>query len=300
MRPMTCRSSGPLWSVISRLRRRMLWRLAAVQSARSVTSSGCSGTYRSFRSLPSGIRSQCPAPICTTASASRSASSPARMPVRASSSTTSRSRGSLLARAAVMSLAASRSPGELRQRLGLLGDVPGDDRVAGWGVGPVPLDDALEELPDGPHPLPVCLSRNRRAAGSWPGSQPHLVVLDVVAVHRADAVQPGVGDQPAGELAQRVLGRVDAARCQERAELPQVAAHEPSHQGRGGLDLGPFRRGGAAGHGPAASRRGGRLGSHRAASSCAASISLTAAVSASMSAAARRYSPASQSLVRCR
>ena len=34
---------------------------------------------------------------------------------------------------------------ELRQRLGLLGDVPGDDRVARRGVRPVPLDDPLEE-----------------------------------------------------------------------------------------------------------------------------------------------------------
>jgi hypothetical protein len=50
-----------------------------------------------------------PAPIRTTASASRSASSPARILVRASSSTTSRSRGSVLARAAAISLAASRS-----------------------------------------------------------------------------------------------------------------------------------------------------------------------------------------------
>ena len=46
---------------------------------------------------------------------------------------------------------------ELGQRLGFFGDVPGDDRVAGWGVGPVPLDDPLEELADGPHPLPVGL-----------------------------------------------------------------------------------------------------------------------------------------------
>ena len=48
---------------------------------------------------------------------------------------------------------------ELRQRLGLLGDVPGDDRVAGRGVGPVPLDDPLEELAHGPHPLPVRVLR---------------------------------------------------------------------------------------------------------------------------------------------
>jgi hypothetical protein len=44
---------------------------------------------------------------------------------------------------------------KLRQRLGLLGDVPGDDRVPRRGVGPVPLDDPLEELADRAHPLPV-------------------------------------------------------------------------------------------------------------------------------------------------
>jgi len=44
---------------------------------------------------------------------------------------------------------------ELRQRLWLFGDVPGDDRVAGRRVGPVPLNDPLEELPHGAQPLPV-------------------------------------------------------------------------------------------------------------------------------------------------
>jgi hypothetical protein len=89
--------------------------------------------------------------------------------------------------------------------------------VAGRRVGPVPLDDAPEELPDGPHPLPVRLGCDRLAAGPWPAGQPYLVVLDVIAAHRGDAVQPGVGTQPARELAQRVLGRVDAAGRQECA-----------------------------------------------------------------------------------
>ena len=147
IRPILYRSSGPRWSATSRLCRRMCSRLAAVQAASRSVSSGCSGTYRSLRSLPSGIRSQCPAPIWTTALASRPASSPARMPVRASSPATSRSRGSVLARAAAISLAASRSPGELGQRLGLFRDVPGDDRVAGRRVGPVPFDDPTRRTP---------------------------------------------------------------------------------------------------------------------------------------------------------
>src|SRR6516164_1543955 len=83
--------------------------------------------------------------------------------VEGPSSTTSRSRGSALARVAAISLAASRSPGELRQRLRFLGDVPGDHRVAGRGAGPVPLDDPLKELAHGPHPLPV-----RPAVIVWP------------------------------------------------------------------------------------------------------------------------------------
>ena len=46
------------------------------------------------------------------------------MPVRASSSTTSRSRGSLLARAAAISLAASWSPGNFGSGSGFLGMSP--------------------------------------------------------------------------------------------------------------------------------------------------------------------------------
>ena len=52
---------------------------------------------------------------------------------------------------------------ELRQRLWFFGDVPGDDRVARRRAGPVPLDDPLEELPHGPHPLPVRFSADRLA-----------------------------------------------------------------------------------------------------------------------------------------
>ena len=129
---------------------------------------------------------------------------------------------------------------ELRQRLGLLGDVPGDDRVTGRRIGPVPFDDPLEELAHGPHPLPVCLRRDRPASRPGPGGQPHLVVLDVIAADIADRGQPGLGDHPAGELAQRVVCRIDAPGRQERAQLPQVAAHHGGDPGRGDLDLGPL------------------------------------------------------------
>ena len=79
---------------------------------------------------------------------------------------------------------------ELRQRLGFLGDVPGDDRVARRRIGPVPLDDPLEELADGPHPLPVRLLRDRLAAAAGLGGQPYLVVLDVIAADVTDRGQP--------------------------------------------------------------------------------------------------------------
>jgi hypothetical protein len=121
------------------------------------------------------------------------------MPARASTSMTSRSRGSALPGGGHQ-LGRVAVAGELRQRLGLFQDVPGDDRVAGWRVGPVPLDDPLERRPDGPHPLPVRLGRDRPAARPGLGGQPYLVVLDVITAHRGDAVQPGVGDHPAGEL----------------------------------------------------------------------------------------------------
>jgi hypothetical protein len=99
-----------------------MWsRLAAAQAASRLTRSGCGGTYRPVRGLPSGMCSQCPAPLRTTASASRFASSPARIPVRAGSSTTSRSRGPALARAAAITFAAPRSPGNFGSGPGFWG-----------------------------------------------------------------------------------------------------------------------------------------------------------------------------------
>jgi hypothetical protein len=58
-----------------------------------------------------------------------------RMPVRASSSTTSRSRGSVLARAAAISLAASRSPGNFGSGPGFLGMSPAMTGLRGGASG---------------------------------------------------------------------------------------------------------------------------------------------------------------------
>ena len=211
MRPMTCRSSGPRWSATRRLWRRMCSRLAAVQAASSCDQLGVQ------RHVPvvAELAERDAQPVA-------GADLHDRVGVQAGQLAGPHAgAGQQLDDEPVAGVGAGpgrgHQPGrvpvveELRQRLGFLRDVPGDDRVAGRGVGPVPLDDPLEELPHGPHPLPVRLGRDRLAAGPGLGGQPHLVVLDVIAAHRGDAVQPGVGDQPAGELAQRVLGRVHAA-----------------------------------------------------------------------------------------
>ena len=266
----------------------------------ALTSSGCSGTYRSLRSLPSGMRSQCPAPIWHD-----------RVGLQAGQLAGPHAgAGQQLDDEPVAGVGAGpgggHQPGrvavveELGQRLGLFRDVPGDDRVAGRRVGPVPLDDPLEERPDGADPLPVRLGRDRPAAGPGPGGQPHLVVLDVIAAHRGDGLQPGVGDHPPGELAQRVLCSVHAARGEERGQPLQIPLDRRRHLRRRGPDLRPLRGGDAAGHRPAGGRPAGGQRAHRTAASCTASISATAAASASISSAARRYSPASQSLARCR
>ena len=189
---------------------------------------------------------------------------------------------------------------ELRQRLGLLGDVPGDDRIARRRVRPVPLDDSLEELADRAHPLPVRLPADHLASRPVPAGQPHLVVLDIITANIRDRGDLGLSDQPAGELAQRALGRGDAPRCQERAQLPQIPV-DGQHDLRGrDLQARPLRGGDAAGPLAAVLRRPGGHGAHESAASWIASIWPAAAVSASISCDARRYCSASQSLARCR
>ena len=169
------------------------------------------------------MRSQCPAPIWTTASASRSGELAGPHA----------GAGEQLDDQPVAGVGAGpggcHQPGgvavveELGQRLGAWRDVAADDRVAGRRVGPVPLDDPLEERPQRPQPLPVRLLRDRLAARAGLGGQPDLEVLDVIAADLGDPTRCScVGEHPAGELAQRVLGGVHAARCQERGRLLQV------------------------------------------------------------------------------
>ena len=80
----------------------------------------------------------------------------------------------------------------------------------------------------------------------------------------------------------------------------QVPLDRRCHLRRRGPDLRPLRGGDTARHRPAGGRPAGGQRAHRTAASCTASISATAAESASISSAARRYSVASQSLARCR
>jgi hypothetical protein len=110
------------------------------------------------------------------------------------------------------------------------------------------------ELAHGPHPLPVRLRCNRLATAAGLGGQPYLVVLDVIAADVTDRDQPGLSHHPAGQLAQRAVGRIDAPGRQERTQLPQVAAHHRGHPRRGRLDLRPLSLGVRARQRPVASR----------------------------------------------
>jgi hypothetical protein len=182
---------------------------------------------------------------------------------------------------------------ELRQRLGTGRDVAVEDRVAVGGVGPVPLYESFGEDADGAQPLPLGVLVQRRRLGPSKGGEPHLVVLDVGSGDGGDDGDVGVVGEPASELAQRVVSHDDTRRSEDRGELHQVATHRRRQLRHSGRQLGPLPVGGAAGN----PRLGNGLGG---AHELTAWIAMSSAVSTSISSAARRYSPASQSLVRCR
>ena len=89
------------------------------------------------------------------------------------------------------------------------------------------------------------------------GGQPHLVVLDVGPGDAGDDRDVGLRDQPAGELAQCVVGHLDAAWCQEGVELGQITTHGGSELGRRGAEEHPLSFGLALGH-PGLEGAGGR------------------------------------------
>jgi hypothetical protein len=185
---------------------------------------------------------------------------------------------------------------ELGERFGSGRDVAVQDRVPAGRVGPVPLDEPLEEDPDHPQPLPLGVLRQRRRLRAGLGSEPHLEVLEVSALDLGDRPDIAVRDQPAGELTQRGIGGIDAARREERGQLEQVAAHRDGKVRRLGGELGPFTVRTRT-RGPGLEVLGGGDSGHRFISCIERS---SAAASASIRSVARRYSAASQSSERCR
>ncbi len=255
---------------------------------------GAGARNRSLRSLPTGTRSQWPSPMRTTASASRSQSSLARSPVRASTSTTSRSRGSAAARAAVMSRAASRSSRNLgggsgrggmsRPMIGFRAGASGQSHSMIRSKNTRSIAEPLALGVRGePHPLGAGLS-----------GEPHLEVLDVIPADRRDRNDICRRDQPACEQPQRQVGGVNAGGSQERRHLLEVTAHGVREAWRAGGDLSPL----------ALRPRSSRLHAGTAVISssppgCRGALRPRPGRRRSATPAAR-YSPASQSLARCR
>jgi hypothetical protein len=182
------------------------------------------------------------------------------------------------------------------QRVGPGWDVAFEDRVASGCVVPVPLDDPSEERAEHVEPLGPGVGGEHRALLAGLVGEPHGEVFDVVAGDRGEGGDVGVFEQPERQLPQRDGRGFDAAGCEERRGLGEIAAHRRCHPGCPRSDDLPV-----VGDLVRRVRHPLRSSGHRVTAwSWMASISATAAWSASMAAEARRYSPASQSLVRCR
>ena len=109
----------------------------------------------------------------------------------------------------------------------------------------------------------MCLGRDCLAACPRLGGEPYLVVLDVIAAHAGDAVQPGVSDHPAGQLPQRVLRSRDTGRGKEHAQPLQVPLDRCRRLRRCGPDLRPLPGRDPAGRRPAGGRRASGQRAHR-------------------------------------
>ena len=112
---------------------------------------------------------------------------------------------------------------ELRQRLGRGGMSPPMIGLRAGASGQ--SHSMIRSKNDAQHaqPLPLGVGRQRRALVAGLVGEPHLEVLDVVAADLGDRGDVGVGEQPAGELTQRVVGDLDAGGSQERRRLGEVA-----------------------------------------------------------------------------
>jgi hypothetical protein len=182
---------------------------------------------------------------------------------------------------------------ELGERFWSGWDVAVEDRVAARRVGPVPFDEPLQEDADHAESLALGVLGQRRTAGSGLSGEPHLVVLDVSPGDVGDDGDVGVGCEPAGQLPQGVVGDINAARGEERGELDQVAAHR-------GRQLRCRRREDSPLAVGLITWKLWRVRFDRGHGVISWSASNSAAWPASIRSAARRYSAASQSLVRCR
>ena len=183
-----------------------------------------------------GSRSQWLSPMSTTASASRPHSSQ-RSPVRARTSTTRRSRGRSRRGRRPSGGAASRSSRNFGNGSRRQWDVAADDRVAGWASG---------------QSHSMIRSKNTRSIRSrWrcvfavrPSPHARLSdrqVLNVTAADVGDGTDVAVLEQPAGELAQRPIGKLDAVRSEERRRLRQVSAQRVRDLWGQGGDLRPVQ-----------------------------------------------------------
>jgi hypothetical protein len=192
-----------------------------------------------------------------------------------------------------MSLPAQASPVEAGQRLVLAGQVTGEYWNAGRGVGVAAGDDALEEDSQDAQPLADGVGRQRLAGPASASGQPRLISLDVAAFNLCDPCDIRVMAGPeSGEDPQGDIGRMHACWTQRDRQLIQIAGHGDRQLWSTDGELIPSdllprflaRLG----------RCWRRLAGHDWFPSAPASRW------ASMTSAARRYSPASQSSAKCR
>ena len=183
-------------------------------------------------SLPTGVRSHRASPMSVIASRVRPRNSPLRRPVRASTSTATRS-----------------------NRAVADGHVAGEDGVAGRRVAVVPFDDAVEEAAQVPQPhADGGLGWSRFAAVADTAGQEGFEAFNVGAPNLGDrtdvAVVVGEVD---GQVAQGGVDQRDAARSHTDGDLGQVPAQRSDQLGGAGDQLVPVcgaaRRGQPGGRG---------------------------------------------------
>ena len=174
---------------------------------------------------------------------------------------------------------------EPRERVIGDGHVDGEHRGAAGGVGPVPFDDPVEERPHQPEALADGVARRSAAVAGADAGEPLLVALDVAALDNREPVH-AFGGQVAGEAPQGDIGGVDGGGPQRQRDLIEVA---PGRIHELGCPLGDGRPVGMPG-------RAGVVVDYSQGGHGVTAVGVVASIAST----ARRYSPASQSLARCR